>query len=305
MPNQAVHLWDKEREVSYTITDGAALDGDELVLSSYIDGDTLKYRSENPNYRVIQSGGAIERLPYPSLGGIIRLILWLLLIFSIIGAATLGVIYRHRISNALAVVKCRWINRNIEINPPRRVQTIVYPNRFKDIEKEKSATRTAEASAENKAPIAEEDIADEPSETTSVTEESASLDEIALENESLGVDAKRADELITDSLAKNLVRKGGEWVYTDGSSKSIINVDTLSENFSSGDRIDVNVLKSKSLVPYDTAYIKVLARGIIDKPLTVCANDFSLSAVKMIALTGGEAIKTVTLKAKDKNNTDT
>ena len=35
----------------------------------------------------------------------------------------------------------------------------------------------------------------------------------------------------------------------------------------------------------------MLARGIIDKPLYVYANDFSLAAVKMIALTGGKAIK--------------
>jgi ribosomal protein L15 len=135
-------------------------------------------------------------------------------------------------------------------------------------------------------------------------EEIKTADDIPIESEGLSVDAKRADELITDSLAKNLVRKRSEGVYTDGSSKSIINVDTLSENFSSGDKIDVNVLKSKSLVPYDTAYIKVLARGMIDKPLTVYANGFSLSAVKMIALTGGEAIKTVTLKPRDKNDTD-
>ena len=55
--------------------------------------------------------------------------------------------------------------------------------------------------------------------------------------------------------------------------------------------MDVNSLKAHSLIPYDTAYIKVLARGIIDKPLSVYANDFSLSAVKMIALAGGKAVR--------------
>ena len=37
------------------------------------------------------------------------------------------------------------------------------------------------------------------------------------------------------------------------------------------------------------AYLKIAARGVIDKPLTVRANSFSLTAVKMIALSGGKA----------------
>ena len=114
-----------------------------------------------------------------------------------------------------------------------------------------------------------------------------------------GIDVERAEELITDSLAKDLVKRSREAVYTDGDGKGIINVDTLSAAFAAGDRVDVNILKQKSLIPYDTAYLKVLARGVIDKPLSVYANDFSLAAVKMIALTGGEAVRVVTLKRKD------
>ena len=310
VPNVSVHLWDKVEKPSYTITDGGAIGDDELILSSYIDADTVRYRSENPNYTVVQTGGAIERLSYPSIKGVIRLILWILLVFAIVGGAAWCVIYRHKIVNAVAIVKCRWLNRHIEINPPRRVSPTVYPNRFKvntNPDSELSATNQNDEATEQATvePDLPENDADETTEEVEPSEENDDVEDIPIDSDVLSVDAKRADELITDSLAKNLVRKGGEGIYTDGSSKSIINVDTLSENFSSGERIDVNVLKSKSLVPYDTAYIKVLARGIIDKPLTVYANDFSLSAVKMIALTGGEAIKTVTLKPKDKNNTDT
>ena len=116
----------------------------------------------------------------------------------------------------------------------------------------------------------------------------------------LSVDVERADSLITDSLAKELVRKEDIKIETDGTKKGIINVDTLSRSFNSGDSVDVNKLKEMSLVPYDTAYIKVLARGMIDKPLKVYANDFSLSAVKMIALTGGEAVRVITVKKKEK-----
>jgi ribosomal protein L18E len=118
----------------------------------------------------------------------------------------------------------------------------------------------------------------------------------------VSIDAGYADSAISDSLARNLLRKD-ECVYTSGYKRGIVNVDTLSRSFDEGERVDVNILKEKSLIPYDTAYIKVLARGIIDKPLTVYANDFSLSAVKMIALAGGKAIKVKTVIGKERKNT--
>lgn len=37
--------------------------------------------------------------------------------------------------------------------------------------------------------------------------------------------------------------------------------------------------------------VKVLARGSLDKALTVEAADFSLPAVKMIVITGGKVVK--------------
>ena len=111
-----------------------------------------------------------------------------------------------------------------------------------------------------------------------------------------------AKSAVTDSLARRLIKDEGEIVYTDGNVKSVINVDTLSRNFVDDDHIDVNILKKKSLIPYDTNYIKVLARGAIDKPLKVRANEFSLSAVKMILLSGGEAIRVISEK-EEKNKT--
>ncbi|MBQ9080868.1 MAG: uL15 family ribosomal protein [Clostridia bacterium] len=137
-----------------------------------------------------------------------------------------------------------------------------------------------------------------PEEQSDMTEESRVENSIesSIEESILAMDESRADELISDALAKNLLRKDDTVIETYGKRKSIINVDTLSTSFSSGERVDVNLLKRKSLVPYDTGYIKVLARGVIDKPLRIYANDFSLSAVKMIALTGGEAVRCVTAR---------
>ena len=147
----------------------------------------------------------------------------------------------------------------------------------------------------------ESELCDEESYSDGVTQLSYSFTAgLDTNSETHGIDSERADELISDSLAKDLLKKGREVVYTDGDSKNIVNVDTLSQSFAPGERVDVNILKEKRLVPYDTAYLKVLARGVIDKPLSVHANDFSLSAVKMIALTGGEAVKVVTIKNREK-----
>ena len=132
-------------------------------------------------------------------------------------------------------------------------------------------------------------------------ERRALLPETAL----LSVDSERADSLISDSLARSLLAREDDPILTDGRRKCIVNVDTLSEHFASGERVDVNVLKERGIVPPDTAYIKVLARGVIDKPLRVLANDFSPAAIKMIALTGGEAKRVVTLRKKDNKKKQT
>ena len=115
----------------------------------------------------------------------------------------------------------------------------------------------------------------------------------------LSVDLEHAERLLTDTIARTLLRKETEVIKTEGSKRVYINVDVLSEHFSPGDRIDINILKAKGLVPKDALTVKVLGRGMIDKPLFVYANSFSLSAVKMIALTGGEAHKVI---SENKNN---
>ncbi len=118
-----------------------------------------------------------------------------------------------------------------------------------------------------------------------------------------GIDADSADEMISDTLAKTLLHRSFA-IKTFGRKKRIINVGVLSKSFTAGDNVDINRMKAMNLIPYDTAYIKVLAGGSIDKPLQVYANDFSLPAVKMIALAGGEAIKVKSIKIKLEGDPD-
>ncbi len=105
--------------------------------------------------------------------------------------------------------------------------------------------------------------------------------------ESVSVD--EAHELITDETAATLVEN--RRTAPVSGKKYIVNIDVLSGNFNAGDVVDIEALKRKKLVPRKEKAIKVLARGVLNKPLIVKANDFSNDAIKMIVLTGGKAIK--------------
>ena len=105
---------------------------------------------------------------------------------------------------------------------------------------------------------------------------------------SVGVD--RADELIGDSIARSLV-KSADRIETNGRKRYCVNIDELDSMFEAGERVDVNVLKSRGIIPNDAGFVKILARGTLSKPLTVYANAYSLTAVKMIALTGGRVYR--------------
>ena len=105
---------------------------------------------------------------------------------------------------------------------------------------------------------------------------------------------EEAHEAITDEVAAHFI----EFEKSDSkdkkySKKSIINIDTLSDNFASGQTVNLDSLKAKGLIPGGTDFVKVLARGHLDKKLTVEAQDFSADAVKMIILTGGKVIEKI------------
>ncbi len=73
--------------------------------------------------------------------------------------------------------------------------------------------------------------------------------------------------------------------------KHICNIDTISENFEAGDIVNLRALKDKGLIPKKAPSVKILARGVLNKPLTVVADVYSMQAVKMILLTGGRVIE--------------
>ena len=279
----SLKLFEKLSGADYIITSGSIFDGDTLTVSVYSEGKSVLLRSENPNYILKVTPGRIKLLPYPTqdAGIVISLILALIIILVLLSLSVYK--HRHRLSAAGAMLKCRWHNRNFKAAPPRDNPpfTMKYDlNSFATVSTEEVET----------------DI--EPSEREEEVLDDTEGEELEVD---LEIDAEKADTLISDSLAKSLIKREGEMVFTNGSEKGIVNIDLLNKNFSSGDRVDINSLKEKGILGEEVAYYKVLAGGKINKALKVYANDFSLTAVKMIALTGGEAIKIVTFKDKSKD----
>ncbi len=150
------------------------------------------------------------------------------------------------------------------------------------------------------APVEETPVEETPVEETPVEEapvEEAPVEEAPVEEapaeeapveEEIHVDAITADQLVTDEEAQSQI----EIIHTEANRSGKvgeINLDIICENFEDGDVVDVESLKAKRLISSKIGKVKILARGIMTKKLTVKASKFSLQAVKMIHLAGGKA----------------
>ena len=126
-------------------------------------------------------------------------------------------------------------------------------------------------------------------------EEGATVESLSAYTVTDRVSVNEAEILISDATAKQLVALAEEASAPRAqgarAKRSYVNLDTVSANFREGDRVDLAALQAKGLVEKKATAYKVLARGSLDKSLIIEANDFSLPAVKMIALTGGKVVK--------------
>jgi ribosomal protein L15 len=103
------------------------------------------------------------------------------------------------------------------------------------------------------------------------------------------VSKEEVNDLISDKDAYKNIKVVKRPV--DKTNCAIINIDTIANYFNAGEVVTLEEMKLR--IPYfkkKVTYVKVLARGYLDKPLTVDADDFSIEAVKMIILTGGTVI---------------
>ncbi|MBQ8290061.1 MAG: uL15 family ribosomal protein [Clostridia bacterium] len=100
-------------------------------------------------------------------------------------------------------------------------------------------------------------------------------------------DSTLADALIDDTSANELIEHIHE---QHGSGRLIaINIGEICMHFDKDEKVTLSALKRRGLVAKRYGRVKILAGGIMTKPLTVVADEFSASAVKMITLAGGVA----------------
>ena len=69
----------------------------------------------------------------------------------------------------------------------------------------------------------------------------------------------------------------------------VVNLDTLATRFEAGSVVTPELLRERGLVAGGRRPVKVLARGDVDKPLTMRAHKFSGRAAEKIAAAGGSA----------------
>ena len=288
-----VYLWESPGEATFVISDGYVYDGDFLAVTQRIEDGMVVLSSNNPNYIFDGAIAKVNNLSTLSPEAMETVAIGAVLLIFVVLLAVVMVLYRHNLFSILVRISAK---HDIQKNTPNHEAP------KPSIPQSDAPTENTESKEDNgyiSDDTSEPDEKTEPDENEPVSDchddvKSVNYDTLP----KIVMDMEKADCLITDSLAKDLLKKGREVIYTGGTNKGIVNVDTLNDNFDRGERVDINILKNRRLIPYDTAYIKILARGIIDKPLHVYANDFSLSAIKMIALTGGESIKVVTARQK-------
>ena len=104
------------------------------------------------------------------------------------------------------------------------------------------------------------------------------------------VAAEEVDDLMTDTEAAEALTISEEELGGTGK-KMFINLGRINEMYEAGATVELASLKEKGLISSQAGRVKILADGTLDKPLTVKADDFSAQAIKMIVLTGGEAIR--------------
>ncbi len=278
-----LYLFSEVEKIDYEIIGGEILSGESIEVLQRVEGERIILTSKNPNYVLECNTAYINRIDRLSPDTVEYIIIFLFICVILILLGLMLLFNRERIQAYYLYLKEKRRRKRARYEP-----------------------LVLSAREEPLAICEPEEKKEEPSDTEEAENderEEKNKDGIDLLEDAMSVDVSHADELISDSLAKELLKRSREAVYTSGYKKEIINVDVLSRSFSSGERVDVNVLKKKGLLDDETAYIKVLARGDINKPLSVYANDFSLSAIKMIALTGGEAVKVITVKTGEKKNT--
>ncbi len=108
------------------------------------------------------------------------------------------------------------------------------------------------------------------------------------------VAAATDSNFLVDDRTADLLTERETVASVDRSNEEAISVDVLSDHFARNELVTLDAIKKKGLLDPQVTYLRVTARGAIDKPLRVVANEYTPTAAKMILIAGGK-VKVLTV----------
>ena len=118
------------------------------------------------------------------------------------------------------------------------------------------------------------------------------------------VDSQDANAKLTDSEAQELVRIKYVPVSDEVKKTAFVGLDKIEELYNDCDMVNIKTLRKRGLVKEEHNRVKIIGGGTLTKSLKVYAEEYSLTAIKMIVLLGGKVVKlveeTVEKDAEDK-----
>ena len=144
-------------------------------------------------------------------------------------------------------------------------------------------------------PVVEEPVVEEPVVEEPVVEEPV-IEEPVIEEEEVfeiheaiveEVSSEEADQIAEEQHIDATMDEGYDYISAKDTKKVIVNIDSISKAYNAGEIVNMASLKEKKLIVKNAKFVKVLARGTLDKPLKIKAGEFSETAIKMIKLVGG------------------
>ena len=145
-------------------------------------------------------------------------------------------------------------------------------------------------------PVVEEPVAEEPVVEEPVVEEPVIEEPVVEEEEEVfevheaiveEISSEEADKIAEEQHIDATMDEGIDYITAKDTKKVIVNIDSISKAYHAGEIVNIASLKEKKLIVKNAKFVKVLARGTLDKPLKIKAGEFSDTAIKMIRLVGG------------------
>ena len=107
------------------------------------------------------------------------------------------------------------------------------------------------------------------------------------------VDSQDANAKLTDSEAQELVKIKYVPVSDEVKKTAFVGLDKIEELYNDCDMVNIKTLRKRGLVKEEHNRVKIIGGGTLTKSLKVYAEEYSLTAIKMIVLLGGKVVKLV------------